>query len=262
MNERMVNQSPESASLDFFDQLANASTSLALASASTTTSSAPQAHAPAASAPAGTSRSVKSATQELLRHGLIEASAKPQIYQSLTAHAADVRTALEPLDLSLRVDEVRGVAFLALAGDFVRAESAGAGAGAEDDDTVEDWTHPLVRRQRLTAEQTLLLAILRRHYIVHEQQAGLGAPAPRVALQELWTELGVYLGDSGSDRRDDRRLRELLQKLREHGACSEIETDDTVLLRPMLAQLLNPKSLEAVLHSLQRMAQPAHEGGA
>ena len=257
----MTPEPSASAMPDFFDQLARARAAPEAGSAATSAPVAPASSrvAAQASAPA-TPRQVKSATQELLRHGLIEAGAKPQLYQSLLTHADAVRTALEPLDLGLRLDEVRGVAFLALAEDFTQPPEPGMAATGSD--AADGWTHPLVRRHRLTADQTLLLAILRRHYIAHEQQAGLGAPMPRVALAELWAELSVYLGDSGSDRRDDRRLRDLLQKLREQGAVSDIETDDTVLLRPMLAQLLNPQSLEAVLHELQRMAGSTQEGQA
>jgi len=190
---------------------------------------------------------LRAAVQELLRYGLVEAAFRPHLYQTLCRDTALARAILEPLDLQLRLDEVRGLAFLCVADGF----------GADGQEAADAWTHPLVRRQRLTAEQTLLLAVLRRHLVAHEQQAGIGAGEARVSLAELWAELGVYLGDSGSDRRDDRRLRELLQRLREHGVVSDIEADDTVLLRPILAQVLDPAGLEAILHAFVRMAVDA-----
>ncbi|MDT1028437.1 DUF4194 domain-containing protein, partial [Pseudomonas paraeruginosa] len=69
------------------------------------------------------------------------------------------------------------------------------GEVAEED----DWSHPLVRRQRLNLEQSLLIAILRQHFIAYEQESGTGASQALVAVDELIPQLQVYLGELGSE---------------------------------------------------------------
>lgn len=190
-----------------------------------------------------TGRELKNALQELLKYGAIEAEKKPNIYRSLTTRHTAVNTILEPLDLRLRIDEVRGLAFLAVAAELF---------GEEED----EWSHPLVRRQRLTLEQSLLTAILRQHYIAHEQEAGVGAGEARVALDELLPQLQIYLGDSGSDLKEQKRLRTLLEGLRGHGIVSEIdEAAQQVTIRPLITHLANPDSLQNLLQHFRKLAQ-------
>ena len=106
---------------------------------------------------------LKAAVQELLKFGLIEAERKPKLYQTLLQQPQDVDRVLEPFDLRMQVDDIRGLAIL------IVAESA---IGETEGD---EWSHPLVRRQRLTLEQSLMLAILRQQFLAHEQDVGIGA---------------------------------------------------------------------------------------
>lgn len=189
-----------------------------------------------------TSRELKNALQELLKYGAIEAEKKPNTYRTLATRHAAVSGILEPLDLRLRIDEVRGLAFLTVAAELF---------GEEED----EWSHPLVRRQRLTLEQSLLAAILRQHYVAHEQEAGVGAGDARVALDELLPQLQIYLGDSGSDLKEQKRLHTLLEGLRGHGIVSEIdEASQRVAIRPLVTHLANPESLQNLLHHFRKMA--------
>lgn len=107
---------------------------------------------------------IKSAVQELLRTGVVEAEERPKVYDLLRQRPREIAQALEPLDLQCRLDEVRGLAYLSVGRNYAGSESAApadgtAEAPAEALDT--GWTHPLVRRQRLNLEQSLLLALLR-----------------------------------------------------------------------------------------------------
>jgi hypothetical protein len=189
-----------------------------------------------------TSRELKSALQELLKYGAIEAEKKPNIYRTLATRHAAVNGMLEPLDLLLRIDEVRGLAFLTVAAELFGEEE-------------NEWSHPLVRRQRLTLEQSLLAAILRQHYVAYEQEAGVGAGDARVALDELLPQLQVYLGDSGSDLKEQKRLRTLLEGLRGHGIVSEIdESAQQVSIRPLITHVANPESLQNLLDHFRKLA--------
>lgn len=194
-----------------------------------------------------TSRDIKGAVQDLLKFGLLEADRKPNHYRTVTTQHTRIDEILEPLDLRLRIDDVRGLAFLVVTGNLFD--------GAADSDATEDgWNHPLVRRQRLTLEQSLLVAILRQMYLAHEQEAGVGAGGAAVSLDELSSSLQVYISSSGSDARDEKRLRTLLEALRTHGIVSEIDEKNQVIVRPIITHLADPASLQSLLEHFLRLA--------
>ncbi len=151
--------------------------------------------------------------------------------------------ALEPLDLVLRLDTHRGVAFLKVAETAYDLSDEG---GA--------WTHPLVRRQRLTLEQSLLIAILRQVFVMHEQESGIGHSAATMALDDLLPQFLTYFHDSGSDAKNESRLSNLLDQLKTYGIVSEIDKNQELAIRPMIAHLANPESLTALLEVLQKNA--------
>ncbi len=187
--------------------------------------------------------------QELLRVGLLEASAKPNLYRIAITQTTALNTIFEPFDLALRVDEIRGLAYLIISQRIF----------ADDED---EWSHPLVRKQRLTLEQSLLLALLRQHYVVYEQEAGIGGGDAKIALEELLPQLQLFLGALGSDQREQSRLRSLLEQLRAHGVVSEVNQHDQVSIRPIIAHLANPENLVSLLQALKAKSRSAQEDGA
>ncbi|MDH5288985.1 MAG: DUF4194 domain-containing protein [Acidimicrobiia bacterium] len=193
---------------------------------------------------------VKQAVQELLRLGVLYAEAKPNLYQSLLSERDRVAAILEPLDLTMRVDEVRAMAILMVAPAVLGDDAA----GAESPAAVDEWQHPLVRRQRLTLAQSLLLAILRRRYVEYEKTAGGAGAPPQVPVEELVPELQTYLGDGGSDSSNESRLRRLLEQLREHGIVSAVDDDDQVTIRPLICHVADPTSLQLLSHHYARLA--------
>ena len=199
---------------------------------------------PAPEAAPATPQPLRRALQELLRNGLLEQTAKPQLFRHIASSTARVNALLEPLDLQVRVDDLRGLAYVAVAPGWQAGD-------AEDDD---EWTHPLVRRQRLTLEQSLLLAVLRREFLQREQEGGLGV-AVQLGLDGLLPQLEIYLGATGSDMQDRKRLLELLDKLRAHGVVSEVDAQDQLTIRPMIVHLANPENLQGLLAHLRGLQQ-------
>lgn len=190
---------------------------------------------------------VRELTQELLKHGYLEESQKPVLFARAIAHEREIQTALEPLDLTLRLDTHRGVAFLAV------AESA-------DDDRIEqgseqnEWSHRLVRRQRLTLEQSLLVALLRQAFVLHEQESGVGHNDAKIGLDELLPQFLAYFEDSGSDAKNESRLSNLLDQLKTYGIVSEVDKNLEVTIRPLIAHLASPESLKSLLKVLKEKA--------
>ena len=190
-----------------------------------------------------TPTALRRAVQELLKHGLLEQSAKPHLFRHIATDTARVDALLEPLDLAVRLDDQRGLAFVAIAATY-----------QADGENEDEWTHPLVRRQRLTLEQSLLLALLRREFLQREQESGLGVPV-HLSVDSLLPQLGIYLGSTGSDMQERKRLLNLLENLRGHGVVSEVDAQDSFTIRPMIVHLANPENLQALLHTLREMGR-------
>lgn len=197
-----------------------------------------------------TPANLRRAIQELLKYGWLEQQSKPQLFRHLATELARANALLEPLDLEVRMDDTRGLAYVAIPSDFQGED------GQED-----EWTHPLVRRQRLTLEQSLLLAILRREFLQQEQERGIGVPVS-ISVEQLLPQLEIYLGASGSDLQDRKRLLTLLDNLSTHGVVSEVQAQECLVIRPMIVHLANPQNLQALLQHLRdltRQGEGSHD---
>lgn len=183
---------------------------------------------------------VRATVLELMKYGLLEEASKPNLYRSALLYRKEVGQVLNWLELALRIDDIRGLAFIVV-----------AAAPDQDDD---EWSHPLVRRQRLTLEQSLLVAILRQQFVAHEVNAGVGAGDARIALDDLLPHLRAYLGDLGSDAQEMKRLLILLEQLKGHGIVSEVDQQERVTIRPIIAHLANPENLTNLIQALREAA--------
>lgn len=183
---------------------------------------------------------VRATILELMKYGLLEESSKPNLYRNALFYRSQVDQVLSSLELALRIDEIRGLAFIAV--------------NASPDQEDDEWSHPLVRKQRLTLEQSLLVAILRQQFVAHEVEAGVGASDARVALEDLIPHLQAYLGDLGSEAQEKRRLLTLLEQLKGHGIVSDVDQQERVTIRPIIAHLANPENLANLIQALRDAA--------
>jgi hypothetical protein len=188
-----------------------------------------------------THAAVRATTLELMKYGLLEASSKPNLYRTALLQRHEVSQVLGWIDLALRIDEVRGLAYLVV-----------STPTAPGDD---EWSHPLVRRLRLTLDQSLLIAILRQQFVAHEVEAGIGAADARVALDDLIPHLQAYLGDLGSEAQERKRLVLLLEQLKGHGIVSDIDQHERVTIRPIIAHLANPENLKNLVNAMRELAR-------
>lgn len=184
-----------------------------------------------------TLKKIREATQELLKYGLLEEASKPNLYRVVLTHPEEVTRILEPLDLDIGIDEIRGLLYVK-----VRLEET-----PEQD----EWSHPLVRRQRLNLEQSLLVAILRQHFVAWEQESGTGASQAQIAIDDLLPQLQIYLGDPGSESKERTRLLTLLDQLKGHGLVTSPDAHERIVIRPIIAHLADPMNLQALLAWLQ-----------
>jgi len=203
-----------------------------------------------ASTTVGTSLEVKAATQELLKYGILEADRKPNLYRAALIYRLEIEKILEPLDFTLQLDEVRGLLFLSMSIDQETEKNP-----------VDERSHPLVRRQRLTLEQSLLIAILRQQYLVFEQEGGVGVGNATISIDEITSLLQVYLESTGSDSRDEKRTRALLENLKSHSIVTEVDENDRFGIRPLITHVANPASLAALLSHFKSLAVTADNQG-
>lgn len=189
-------------------------------------------------------RQIKAVTQELLKYGVLEMTAKPNYYQLCLRQQKNIDAILAPLDLKLTIDDIRGLAFL-----LVAKNQADENSETPPDD---EWQHPLVRRQRMNMEQSLMVAILRQHFVAHESEAGVGQQNASVFLDILLPELNQFLGVTGSEERDNKRLRQLLEQLKGYGLVSEIDEHERVTIRPLITHVANPENLSNLITALKQ----------
>ncbi|MCH5052041.1 DUF4194 domain-containing protein [Pectobacterium aquaticum] len=180
-----------------------------------------------------TLKKIREATQELLKYGLLEEAGKPNLYRVLLTHPEEVTRILEPLDLDIGIDEIRGLLYVKVRPDETPEQ--------------DEWSHPLVRRQRLNLEQSLLVAILRQHFVAWEQESGTGAGQAQIAIDELLPQLQIYLGDPGSESKERTRLLTLLDQLKGHGLVTSPDAHERIVIRPIIAHLADPINLQALL---------------
>ncbi len=208
-----------------------------------------------------TPQTVKQSVQELLKLGVLYSDNKPLLYRNACAEMQAINRILSALDLVLVVDEVRGLAFLRVADNDKISTSSAVEVPPEtaiEQTTVnsdfDDWSHPLVRRQRLNLQQSLLLAILRQQYVVHEQNTGVGMAPAVMDVDEVQSQLALYLGESGSDAKDEKRARNLLDNLKTHGIVSEINDQAQFTIRPLITHIASPQTLTALLQQFLQLA--------
>lgn len=180
-----------------------------------------------------TLKKIREVAQELLKYGLLEEASKPNLYRVVLTHPEEVTRILEPLDLDIGIDEIRGLLYVKVRPDETPEQ--------------DEWSHPLVRRQRLNLEQSLLVAILRQHFVAREQESGTGAGQAQIAVDDLLPQLQIYLGDPGSESKERTRLLTLLDQLKGHGLVTSPDAHERIVIRPIIAHLADPVNLQALL---------------
>jgi len=197
----------------------------------------------------------KQATQQLMKYGVVEMANKAKLYQLCIREHIAINQILSLLDLNMKIDDVRGLVYLSLLvsdpfkdNDPIDEQPPVIVANNNLDDL---WKHPLIRKQRMNLEQSLLVAILRQHFVAHELDAGIGDQKSYVHLDELLPQLNQFLGDKGSDVQDLKRLRNLLEQLRGYGLVSEIDSHEKLVIRPLIAHVANPENLKALIAALK-----------
>ncbi|OPH33695.1 DUF4194 domain-containing protein [Moraxella lacunata] len=115
------------------------------------------------------------------------------------------------------------------------------------------WSHPFIRRQRLTLHQSLLIAILRQKFVEIESQSGVGTNTVWVDFDDLKNQYFSYINHSGSEKSDDDSLKRLLSQLKDYGIIGDMDEQGKIIIRPLIAHLANPENLGQFLMQLKNL---------
>ena len=177
----------------------------------------------------------------LLRHGVVLASQKANLFESIRRYQDAVRGHLADIYLKLVLDQRAGIAFV---------------AGLDEDDSEqEEEAVSLISRRTLTLYDTLLLLILRKHF---QERETAGEQRIVIDSEKIEANLTPFLPLTNSTRSDRRKLDSALKKMSEKHILSPVRgSDDRFEITPVIRYVVNAGFLERMLAEYTRLALDA-----
>jgi len=180
----------------------------------------------------------------LLRQGVILASQKAKLFESLCRHQQAVRVHLADIYLKLVLDEKAGIAFIA---------NIDEGDIVSTDDSSYDPIFLIIRRT-LTLYDTLLLLVLRKHY---QEREVAGEQRIIIDVERIEANLTPFLTLTNSSKSDRARLQTALKKMSEKKIIALVHdgSQDRYEITPVIRYVVNAELLESLLKEYIRLAQ-------
>jgi len=174
----------------------------------------------------------------LLRHGVIMASNKRQLFDTLCREQVKIQSHLADMYLYMLLVEPGGLAML---------------LQQEEMDTDEEGeVSKLITRRTLTLFDTLLLLVLRKHYQDREN-----AGEQRVIVDVDSIEIGLlpFVALTNSSQTDRKKLNAALKKMKERRILTEVHSEeDRFEITPVIRHVVNASFLEQMLGEYQALA--------
>ncbi len=181
---------------------------------------------------------LRRALVELMRSGVVLASAKPQIYELLCHHHTLIEDHLADMYLRLLIDPPAGVALLLQQQDQ---------ADLED----EEERSALISCRTLSLYDTLLLLVLRKHY---QARQSVGEQQVIIDIDRIESQLAPFLPLTNSSRSDRRKLSGSITKMKERKLLSPVRGDDERLeITPVIRYVVSAEFLERMLAEYQSL---------
>lgn len=179
----------------------------------------------------------------LLRQGVILASKKAKLFESLCRHQNDIRRHLAEVYLKLILDEKTGVAFV-------------AGMQKEEEEQLEDFADnevvSLITRRTLSLYDTLLLLVLRKHYQDRETS---GEQLIIIDQERVESYLTPFLRLTNSSKSNRRKLGPALERMVKKKILRKVRgSRDRYEITPVIRYVVNAEFLEQMLGEYQRIA--------
>ncbi|MFW2439958.1 MAG: DUF4194 domain-containing protein [Arenicellales bacterium] len=172
----------------------------------------------------------------LLRHGVILANNKQQLFEILVKEQAPIQDHLADMFLRVLIDEPAGVAVL------LQQEMD------ENEDSVS-----LITQRPLSLYDSLLLLILRKHF---QERETAGEQRIYIDIDRIESRLTPFLPLTNNSRSDRRKLGSSLKKMKDKRLLQSVPGDDERFeITPVIRYVVNAEFLEQMLDEYQAMAE-------
>jgi hypothetical protein len=176
----------------------------------------------------------------LLRVGVVLASQKPKLFETLCRHQGVIGIHLANMYLRLLLDEPSGVAIVLQ-------------QDVEEDDETE--TISLINRRTLSLYDTLLLLVLRKHY---QERERAGEQRVIIDVERIESHLTPFLPLTNNSKAERKKLNSALDKMVERYILSAIRGEsERYEITPVIRYVVNADYLEKMLEEYERLAQSA-----
>lgn len=185
------------------------------------------------------------AVVELMRQGVVMADSRRFVFDALCRYQEDIRNHLADMYLRMQIDEPAGLALL-LQGE-PEAES--------DADESAEESPALISRRLLTLFDTLLLLVLRRHYLDRETA---GDSRITIELDQIAERLIPFLPLTASQSQDRKRLNGSIEQMKKRRILAAVRGEpDRFEITPVIRYVVSAEMLEQLLVEYRRMADEA-----
>lgn len=189
---------------------------------------------------------LKRALVELMRTGVVLASAKPQVFDLLCRHQADIEDHLAEIFLRILIDQSAGVALL-----LQNQEQEGVVEDEED-------SSALIIRRTLSLYDTLLLLVLRKHY---QERQTAGEQQIIIDNERIEALMTPFLPLTNSSRGESRKLGGAITKMKDKKILSSVRGEEGRWeITPVIRYVVNAEFLERMLIEYQTLAGEASAG--
>jgi hypothetical protein len=179
---------------------------------------------------------------ELMRQGVVVAESRRLVFDALCAHRTLIADHLADMYLRLLIDEPAGLALL-----------LNAQAGGSDDD--EEDVAALISRRTLTVYDTLMLLVLRKHFLDRETAGDIRI---RIDMAQIEALLMPFLPLSGSTSSERKKLNGAVEGMKRRRILNAVRgEDERVEISPVIRYVVNAEYLEHLLEEYRRLAEEA-----
>lgn len=184
---------------------------------------------------------------ELMRQGVVVAESRRLVFDALCAHRTLIADHLADMYLRVLIDESAGLALL------LNAQS-----GGNDDDDEEEAAAALISRRTLTVYDTLLLIVLRKHFLDRETAGDIRI---RVDVAQIEALLMPFLPLTGSTSSDRKKLNGAVEGMKRRKILNAVRgEDERVEISFVIRYVVNAEYLEHLLEEYRRLAEEARAG--
>ncbi len=181
---------------------------------------------------------------ELMRQGVVVAEDRRLVFDALGAHRAAIEDHLADMYLRMLIDEQAGLALL---------------LNARSDYEVDDRDAPsLISRRTLTVYDTLLLIVLRKHFLDRQTAGDIRV---RIEIAQIEALLMPFLPLSGSTSSDRKKVSGAVEGMKKRRILNTVRgEDERVEISPVIRYVVNAEYLEHLLAEYRRLAEEARTG--